>query len=273
VVHDPAQRSNALARNARIRDEGTRNPCRCRARGWRPSIDRPWHRLGLRAWTSTLSRRPAVGPECGGRPAGERAGRRGSRRTGSRSLADGRRGASLWPAVRPGQRHQYARPARRRCMSMRRLTPHCSRATTASRGPSNVADPNDEVSIDKATAALGWRADFRVHLAQARTIPHDATGLSLPRQRTQRRSRIGPFGFSWPSAVSSQKPPIIGVGFVWISLDSLVRIETYQWVTQDKPQKFFSLAFSAAAAAPQGARAVLARGSAGSLMRQAYLIF
>jgi nucleoside-diphosphate-sugar epimerase len=26
----------------------------------------------------------------------------------------------------------------------------------------NIADPNDEVSTDKATAKLGWRADFRV---------------------------------------------------------------------------------------------------------------
>jgi hypothetical protein len=24
----------------------------------------------------------------------------------------------------------------------------------------NIADPNDEVSTDKANAALGWRADF-----------------------------------------------------------------------------------------------------------------
>ena len=29
-------------------------------------------------------------------------------------------------------------------------------------GTFNIADPNDEVSTDMATAALGWRADFRV---------------------------------------------------------------------------------------------------------------
>ncbi len=28
-------------------------------------------------------------------------------------------------------------------------------------GAFNIADPNDEVSTDKAVAALGWRADFR----------------------------------------------------------------------------------------------------------------
>jgi hypothetical protein len=46
---------------------------------------------------------------------------------------------------------------------------------------------------------------------------------------------IGPvdgFGFSWPLAVSLQRPPIMRVGFPWISLDSLVRIETFQWVTR-----------------------------------------
>jgi hypothetical protein len=32
----------------------------------------------------------------------------------------------------------------------------------------------------------------------------------------------------------------VGVGIPWISLDSLVRIETYQWVTGDKPRKNFS---------------------------------
>jgi nucleoside-diphosphate-sugar epimerase len=32
-------------------------------------------------------------------------------------------------------------------------------------GAFNIADPNDEVSRDKATAALGWRADFRMDAA------------------------------------------------------------------------------------------------------------
>jgi nucleoside-diphosphate-sugar epimerase len=31
-------------------------------------------------------------------------------------------------------------------------------------GAFNIADPNDEVSTGKATAALGWRADFRADL-------------------------------------------------------------------------------------------------------------
>jgi nucleoside-diphosphate-sugar epimerase len=32
-------------------------------------------------------------------------------------------------------------------------------------GAFNVADPNDEISTDKATTVLGWRADFRMDLA------------------------------------------------------------------------------------------------------------
>jgi len=32
-------------------------------------------------------------------------------------------------------------------------------------GAFNVADPNDEAATDKATAALGWRADFRMDRA------------------------------------------------------------------------------------------------------------
>jgi nucleoside-diphosphate-sugar epimerase len=32
-------------------------------------------------------------------------------------------------------------------------------------GAFNIADPNDEAATDKATAGLGWRADFRVDLA------------------------------------------------------------------------------------------------------------
>jgi nucleoside-diphosphate-sugar epimerase len=33
------------------------------------------------------------------------------------------------------------------------------------RGVFNIADPSDELSTSKATAALGWRAGFRADLA------------------------------------------------------------------------------------------------------------
>jgi hypothetical protein len=42
-------------------------------------------------------------------------------------------------------------------------------------------------------------------------------------------------------ADSAQKPPFPAIGFSWISLDSLVRIETFQWVTREKRAKVFSV--------------------------------
>jgi hypothetical protein len=39
------------------------------------------------------------------------------------------------------------------------------------------------------------------------------------------------------------KTPIMRVGFPWISLDSLVRIETYQWVARKKARSVFPPAF------------------------------
>jgi hypothetical protein len=45
-------------------------------------------------------------------------------------------------------------------------------------------------------------------------------------------------------AVSPQMTPLIGVGFPWISLDSLVRIEPFQWVSGLKRGNFFLPLFS-----------------------------
>jgi hypothetical protein len=55
---------------------------------------------------------------------------------------------------------------------------------------------------------------------------------------------IDPFGFSWRLAVSLWKPPFWAIGFPWISLDSLVRIEPSQWVMRDFRWKFFPRGFS-----------------------------
>jgi hypothetical protein len=52
-----------------------------------------------------------------------------------------------------------------------------------------------------------------------------------------------PFGFSWNAAVLRQKPPSAAIGFSWISLDSLVRIETFQWVTRRFRDHNYSCAF------------------------------
>jgi hypothetical protein len=47
------------------------------------------------------------------------------------------------------------------------------------------------------------------------------------------------FGFSWLVAVSRQRPTIMRVGIPWNSLDSLVRIGTFQWVTRRSAEIFF----------------------------------
>ena len=70
-----------------------------------------------------------------------------------------------------------------------------------------------------------------------------APGLAPSLQRLAKPAR---FGFSWRIDVSPQKPPLLGLGFAWISLDSLVRIETFQWVKRHKAQNFCSRAFSPA---------------------------
>ena len=51
------------------------------------------------------------------------------------------------------------------------------------------------------------------------------------------------FGFSWRLAIWLWKPPFLGVGKAWISLDSLVRNEIFQWVTGEFRAKKFALAF------------------------------
>src|ERR1700722_17626914 len=82
-----------------------------------------------------------------------------------------------------------------------------------------------------------------------------------------------PFGFSWPLAVSLPTAPILGVGFRWISLDSLVINETYQWVTRKKRAKVFLGASAVAFAAPRWDSLVLACGSAELFMGKSYLSF
>ena len=77
-----------------------------------------------------------------------------------------------------------------------------------------------------------------------------------------------PFGFSWLLAVSLRIPPIMRVGFPWISLDSLVRIETYQWVTRTKRAKIFLSAFAVGFEAPERSTRSRPYGSAGLSMGQ-----
>jgi hypothetical protein len=80
---------------------------------------------------------------------------------------------------------------------------------------------------------------------------------------------VDPFGFSWTLAVSLRRPPIIRLGLSWISLDSSVRIESYQWVTGFLAGTTFLAPSSLALEASQRASVVSACGSAGLFMAQA----
>jgi hypothetical protein len=63
-----------------------------------------------------------------------------------------------------------------------------------------------------------------------------------PRRATRFLDR---FGFSWTVMVLPRKAPKTRLGLPWISLDSLVRIETFQWVTRDYPRRKFLAPFAA----------------------------
>jgi hypothetical protein len=70
------------------------------------------------------------------------------------------------------------------------------------------------------------------------------------------------------------KAPLLGIGFVWISLDSLVRIETFQWDARDKSRKVFYAPFAVLLASSRREGAALnTRKRARLVMRRAYRPF
>jgi hypothetical protein len=58
-------------------------------------------------------------------------------------------------------------------------------------------------------------------------------GAAVDRQR-QELPNLGFLGAYRLYDENKRKPLLDFLGFAWISLDSLVRIETYQWVMRDK---------------------------------------
>jgi nucleoside-diphosphate-sugar epimerase len=140
VVHDPAKRSNALARNARIRDEGTRNlVAAARKAGARRLIAQSI------AWAYA----PGPRPYREDHPLDLNA--EGDRLVSVRGVESLERqvlGASPMErlALRYGRLYGPGSgtdtpPARRRCMPTRRLTPRCWRSTTANLGHSTSPIP------------------------------------------------------------------------------------------------------------------------------------
>ncbi len=162
AVHDPAERSSALARNARIREEGTRNLV---AAARKAGAGR------LIAQSIAWAYAPGL------RPYGE-----------DHPLdinADGMRAVSVQGVKSLERQVLAASPVEGLVLRYGRLYGPGSGANAPPSAPSlhvdaaayaallaidhgeppgvfNIADPNDEVSTDKAIAAPGWSADFRI---------------------------------------------------------------------------------------------------------------
>jgi nucleoside-diphosphate-sugar epimerase len=162
ALQDPAKRSEALARNARIRDEGTRNLVQA-------ALEVPACRVIAQsiAWAYA----PGPPPYREDHPLDVDAeGPRGVSVRGVASLERQVLGAS---PTTEGLVLRYGRfygPGSGADTPPPAPTVHVDAAAYAALlaidhgapGAYNLADPNDELSTDKATAALGWRADFRV---------------------------------------------------------------------------------------------------------------
>lgn len=161
VLDDPTTRSTALARNARIRDEGTRNlVAAAREVGARRLIAQSI------AWAYAPGRLPYdedhpldLNAE-GDRAVSVRGVESLERQVLEASPIEGlvlRYGRLYGPGVgtdtppSPPSLHVDAAA----CAAMLAID-------HGRPGTFNIADPGDTVSIDKATAALGWRADFRL---------------------------------------------------------------------------------------------------------------
>ena len=162
AVHDPAKRSSALARNARIRDEGTRNlVAAARKAGARRLIAQSI------AWAYAPGPRPFREDH----PLDLNA--EGDRLVSVRGVEALERqvlGASPMEGVVLRYGRLYG-PGSGTDTPPSPPAVHVDAAAYAAllaidhgaAGAFNITDPDDEVSTDKATAALGWRADFRMN--------------------------------------------------------------------------------------------------------------
>jgi nucleoside-diphosphate-sugar epimerase len=164
AIHDAAKRSDALTRNARIRDEGTRNLVVAASKAG-----------ARRLIAQSIAWAYAPGP----RPHSE-----------EHSLdtnAEGDRAVSVLGVASLERQVLAASPMDGVVLRYGRLYDRGSGTDTPPGPPSlhvdaaayaallaidrgrpgtfNIADPNDEVATDKATADLGWRADFRMDAA------------------------------------------------------------------------------------------------------------
>jgi nucleoside-diphosphate-sugar epimerase len=166
AIQDTPKRSDALARNARIRDEGTRNLITAaRKAGARRLIAQSiaWaYALGPRPYSEN---HPLDTDAAGDRAVSVRGVAALERQVLAASPVEGvvlRYGRLYGPGSgtdappNPPALHVDA-AAFAALLAIDRGDP----------GVINITDPNDEVSTDKARAELGWRADFKWNAAGA----------------------------------------------------------------------------------------------------------
>ena len=164
AFQDPAQRSSALARNARIREEGTRNLV---------AVARKAGARRLIAQSIAWAYAPGPRPFRENHPLDLNA--EGDRLVSVRGVAS-LEGQVLGASPMEGIVLRYGRlygPGSGADSPPSPPAVHVDAAAYAALlaidhgepGAFNIADPNDEAATDKATAGLGWRADFRVDLA------------------------------------------------------------------------------------------------------------
>lgn len=157
---DPAKMGEAIVKNARIRDEGTRNLVKAaRAAGaWR-----------LVAQSIAWAYAPGSGPHSETDPLDNAAeGARGISVDGVIALERHVLGASPMTGIVLRYGHLYGPGT-----GAEAATPpavHVDAAAHAallavghgSQGAFNIAEPNDQITTDKALGELGWHADFRL---------------------------------------------------------------------------------------------------------------
>ena len=103
-------------------------------------------------------------------------------------------------------------------------------------------DGRHRVSLDSVVATMRQTgADM-----QSKYKETSLGGLGCQFRRVLRAepADLARFGLSWPAPFWRRKGVRSGVGKAWISLDSLVRIEPFQWVTRDFRKKNFRGPFS-----------------------------
>ena len=164
AFQDPAQRSSALARNSRIREEGTCNLV---------AVARKAGARRLIAQSIAWAYAPGPRPFRENHPLDLNA--EGDRLVSVRGVAS-LEGQVLGASPMEGIVLRYGRlygPGSGADSPPSPPAVYVDAAAYATLlaidhgqpGPFNVADPNDEAATDKATTALGWRADFRIDLA------------------------------------------------------------------------------------------------------------